>query len=201
MIKNDLMVKLISQPILMNKNILRNSQFLESLGKSIKGEAKAKVDKIIDLYKSRAISQRETAMNIIVKLKSTDKKEQQKAFKAYDKLIAKHGDKAPLSVRLVKNKSHIVNVLLYILPKQADGETSAEYTARKKKMRLYKGVYQQVAALSLNVTGSEQTLKDAHNKLVEHTQTVNNFDTEQLFRDLLELLRNQQRIKLISYCL
>ena len=49
-------------------------------------------------------------------------------------------------------------------------------------MRLYKGVYQQVAALSLNVTGSEQTLKDAHNKLVEHTQTVNNFDTEQLFK-------------------
>ena len=188
------MVKLISQPILMNKNILRNSQFLESLGKSIKGEAKAKVDKIIDLYKSRAISQRETAMNIIVKLKSTNKKEQQKAFKAYDKLIVKHGDKAPLSVRLSKNKSHIVNVLLYILPKQADGETSAEYTARKKKMRLYKGVYQQVAALSLNVTGSEQTLKDAHNKLVEHTQTVNNFDTEQLFKDLLEIMRTNKEL-------
>ena len=69
----------------------------------MKGEAKAKVDKIIDLYKSRAISQRETAMNIIIKLRSTNKKEQQKAFKAYDKLIAKHGDKAPLSVRLSKN--------------------------------------------------------------------------------------------------
>ena len=133
-------------------------------------------------------------MNIIVKLKSTNKKEQQKAFKAYDKLIVKHGDKAPLSVRLVKNKSHIANVLLYILPKQADGETSAEYTARKKKMRLYKGVYQQVAALSLNVTGSEQTLKDAHNKLVEHTQTVNNFDTEQLFKDLLEIMRTNKEL-------
>ena len=39
--------------IIMNKNILRNSQFLTQLGRKAHGAAKAKVDEIIDLYKSR----------------------------------------------------------------------------------------------------------------------------------------------------
>ena len=34
---------------LLNKNILRNSQFLTQLGRKAKGEAKSKVDEIIDL--------------------------------------------------------------------------------------------------------------------------------------------------------
>ena len=47
--------KIISKPIIMNKNILRNSKYLESLGRRAKGDSSIKVGKIIDLYKLRKI--------------------------------------------------------------------------------------------------------------------------------------------------
>ena len=40
-------------------------KFLQSLGRNVKGEAKAKVDKVIDLYRSRQISQVDTAEKAI----------------------------------------------------------------------------------------------------------------------------------------
>jgi hypothetical protein len=48
---------LISNPNIMNKNILRNSKYLVSLGRKVRGDESANVDKIIDLNKSRKISQ------------------------------------------------------------------------------------------------------------------------------------------------
>ena len=68
--------ELFSNPIIMNKKILTNYKFLQTLGRNVKGEAKAKVDKVIELYKTRQISQVDTAEKAIVKLKSTTKKEQ-----------------------------------------------------------------------------------------------------------------------------
>ena len=65
---------LISSPNIMNKNILRNSKYLVSLGRKARGDDSVKVDKIIDLYKSRKISQLQTAENIIMKLISEDQK-------------------------------------------------------------------------------------------------------------------------------
>jgi hypothetical protein len=160
--------KLISQPIIMSKNILRNSDFLEKLGRRAKGDATPKVGKILELYNLRKIAQVQTAENVILKLISKDAKEQKKGFKLADKIIAKHKDNAPLNERLANsktNKHFIVNVLLFQLPKKDKDETDEEYKARRKKMKLYKKTYAQVASLSLNVKGSEQTLKDALEKL------------------------------------
>ena len=65
--KNGLIKKqeLISKPIIMNKNILRNSEYLERLGRRAKGEATPKVGKILELYNLRKLSQLQTAENAI----------------------------------------------------------------------------------------------------------------------------------------
>jgi len=47
--------ELFSKPIIMNKNILRNSEYLEKLGRRAKGEATPKVGKILTLYNLRKI--------------------------------------------------------------------------------------------------------------------------------------------------
>jgi hypothetical protein len=86
--------------ILMSKNILRNYNFLTQLGKKAKGEAKSKVDEIIDLYKSRKISQVQTAENAIMKLISTDTKTQKSGMKLHQKIIVKHQEMPTLSHRL-----------------------------------------------------------------------------------------------------
>ena len=91
---------LFSNVIIMNKNILRNSQFLESLGRKSKGEAIPKVAKIIELYKLRKISQRETVSNVILELISKDPKEQKKGFKQADKIIEKHKRCCPIEPKI-----------------------------------------------------------------------------------------------------
>jgi hypothetical protein len=86
--KNDLIKKdLISKPIIMKKNILRNSEYLERLGRRAKGEATPKVGKILELYNLRKISQVQTAENVILKLVSKDEKEQKRGFKMLIKLL------------------------------------------------------------------------------------------------------------------
>ena len=56
-------------------------------------------------------------------------------------------------------------------------------------------MYEQFAALSVNVKGSEQTLKTAVTKLVEHTQRVNDFDTEPIFRAMSDILMTNSELK------
>ena len=72
--------ELFSKPIIMNKNILRNSEYLEKLGRRAKGEATPKVGKILTLYNLRKISQVQTADNAIKLLVSTSPKEQKKGL-------------------------------------------------------------------------------------------------------------------------
>ena len=98
--KNGFKENLISNPIIMNKNILRNSEFLERLGRRAKGDATPKVGKILELYNLRKISQVQTAENVILKLVSKDEKEQKRGFKMADKIITKYHEVAPLSHRL-----------------------------------------------------------------------------------------------------
>ena len=78
---------LISKPIIMSKNILRNSEYLEKLGRRAKGEATPKVCKILELYNLRKIAQVQTAENVIKLLTSTNPKEQKKGFKMANKII------------------------------------------------------------------------------------------------------------------
>ena len=58
----------------MKKNILRNSEYLERLGRRAKGEATPKVGKILELYNLRKVSQLQTAENAIKLLVSTSPK-------------------------------------------------------------------------------------------------------------------------------
>ena len=97
---------LISKPIIMKKNILRNSEYLERLGRRAKGEATPKVGKILELYNLRKISQVQTAENVIKLLTSTNLKEQKRGFKQADKIITKYQDKAPLNERLAESNKN-----------------------------------------------------------------------------------------------
>ena len=100
--KNDLIKKqeLISNPIIMKKNVLRNSEYSERLERRAKGEATPKVGKILELYNLRKISQLQTAEHAIHQLISTNPKEVIKGMKLADKIIDKHREVEPLSHRL-----------------------------------------------------------------------------------------------------
>ena len=88
-------------PIIMNKNILRNFNYLKKLGKNARGDAIPKVNQIIELYSSRKISQVQTAENMIMNfLKSNTDKQQKSVNTKYDKLIEKHQVVETLSNRL-----------------------------------------------------------------------------------------------------
>ncbi len=50
MIKEGYNEKLIFKPILMNKKILRNFEYLQNLSRRAKGEARVKADRLMDLY-------------------------------------------------------------------------------------------------------------------------------------------------------
>ena len=108
--KNDLVKKqeLFSNLNIMSKNILRNSQYLEKLGRRAKGEATPKVGKILTLYNLRKISQVQTAENVIKLLVSTNQKEVIKGMKKADKIIAKYKDNAPLNQRLAVHKDLVI---------------------------------------------------------------------------------------------
>ena len=149
---------LFSKLSIMNKNILRNSNYLSQLGRKGTGEAKQKIDTLVELYKLRKISQLQTAERVIKQLVNTDPKDQKKGFKKADKIIDKYKDFAPLNQRLKEsrnqNKSkYIISVLLFDKPGQKEDETDENFKARVKKLKLYKKTYVQIAALSLNVKG------------------------------------------------
>jgi hypothetical protein len=80
---------LISKPIIMNKNISKNSDFLKQLGRKATGEAKTQIDKVIELYNARKVSQVETAENVINKLINKDPKIQASGFKQAEKITEK----------------------------------------------------------------------------------------------------------------
>jgi hypothetical protein len=81
---------LISKPIIMNKNISKNSDYLIKLDRKGKGHAPVKIGKIIELYNLRKISQVQTAENVIKKLIDKDPKIQKSGLKQADIIIEKH---------------------------------------------------------------------------------------------------------------
>ena len=109
--------------ILMNKNILRNSNYLEKLGRKSKGEATPKVGKILELCNLRKIAQLQTAENVILKLISKDVKEQKKGFKLADKIVTKYQEVMPLSHRLrqkttIRIEDKVIKFIVVIIPNQ-----------------------------------------------------------------------------------
>ena len=174
----------------------KNSNYLTSLGRNAKGEATPKVANIITLYSQGKISQLQTAENMILKLVSIkDDKKQKSAFKQYDKLVNKHQSKEPLNKRLKQAKTikpFIINVMLYKVFKREKDETDEEYKQRKRGVKLRKGVYEQIAILSLTVKAEEQTLKEALEKLLEKVQEVGSDDTSELFQQMENILKQMK---------
>ena len=127
MIKEGYNEKIIFKPILMNKQILRNFQYLQNLSRRAKGEARVKADRLIELYKSRQISQLQTAENAIFSLISQEPKNLKKGMKLADKIIGKHAEVETLSHRLrekttVRVEGQVVKgCLLYTSPSPRDG--------------------------------------------------------------------------------
>ena len=91
--------------IIMSKTRERNSNYLTSLGRKVKGDATPKVGKLITLYNQGKIAQLQTAENPILKLVTAKADKQLKsAFKQIDKVVDKYETIEPLNKRLVEKK-------------------------------------------------------------------------------------------------
>ena len=95
--------EIISKPIYsMKKNIKHNIDHLKFISKNVRDkDVKQKINKIIELYATRKISQVQTATNNIMNLiTNTTVKKKETLNTNYEKLIEKYKDVEPLSHRL-----------------------------------------------------------------------------------------------------
>ena len=74
----------------------QNLTFLNSYLHIAKPEVKAKVQKIIDYFAARRIRNFETAKNVLDKLTSSNKKTVNSGLTAYDKVMVKYENAAPV---------------------------------------------------------------------------------------------------------
>ena len=81
---------------------LRNTKYLNTLGRNARGDTESKVNQIIKLYGESKIPHIETAENIIVDLLYN--KNKKSVSKKYDKLIEKQKKNEPLNKRLTQKK-------------------------------------------------------------------------------------------------
>jgi len=81
---------------------LRNTKYLNTLGRNARGDTETKVKEVIKLYSESKIPQLQTAENIIVDLLFN--KNKKSVSKKYDKLIEKHKANEPLNKRLTQKK-------------------------------------------------------------------------------------------------
>jgi hypothetical protein len=90
----------------MSKAVKSHLIYLKRLGRNGSNEEdKTKIERLINLYGDRKISQVTTAEKMIIALVKADTPRKQRAVnKKYDKLIDKYNDMAPLSVRVAETK-------------------------------------------------------------------------------------------------
>ena len=81
---------------------LRNTKYLNTLGRNARGDTETKVKEVIKLYSESKIPQLQTAENIIVDLLFN--KNKKSVSKKYDKLIEKQKKNEPLNKRLTQKK-------------------------------------------------------------------------------------------------
>ena len=177
---------------------MRNTKYLSTLGRIARGDAEAKVNEVITLYREGKISQISTAENIIIDLiyNMKNKRQQKTTTKRYDKLIAKHKMKEPLNKRLTQStiKPFIIDVILYKSFSQGEDETDEEFKQRKRRTKLYKKVYEQIGILSMNVKGKEQILIQALDKLLEIKKEVVLDSTSDLFHKMERILKTNPEV-------
>ena len=129
--------KLISNPIIMNKNISKNSQYLSKLGRKATGDTTQQVGKVIELYNLRKIAQVQTAENVIIKLISKDPKLQKAGEKLYEKVVAKHHEIQPLTHRLrekttVRNENKVIKSVEIGNPSKAKTDIKINFHDEKR---------------------------------------------------------------------
>ena len=99
-----------------SKNIQRNVEVLKGLTRGAKEDVKYRVDKVVEFYKDRKISQRETAQKLIKSLMSDNKRTATFAKKRFDKKFEQIEGRAPLNERMTTNrnkKDYVVRFQLY----------------------------------------------------------------------------------------
>ena len=107
-----------------SKNIQRNVEVLKGLTRGAKEDVKYRVDKVVEFYEDRKISQRETAQKLIKSLMSDNKRTATFAKKRFDKKFEQIESRAPLNERMEINrnkKDYVVRFLIRGI-KQEDRE-------------------------------------------------------------------------------
>ena len=85
-----------------SKSRIRNTKYLNTLGRNARDETEGKIKEVIKLYSESKIPQLQTAENIIIDLLYN--KNKKSVSKQYDKLIEKHKANEPLNKRLTKER-------------------------------------------------------------------------------------------------
>ena len=99
-----------------SKNIQRNVEVSKGLTRGAKEDVKYRVDKVVEFYRDRKISQRETAQKLIKSLMSDNKRAATFAKKRFDKKFEQIEGRAPLNERMATNrnkKDYVVRFQLY----------------------------------------------------------------------------------------
>ena len=99
-----------------SKNIQRNVEVLKGLTRGANEDVKYRVDKVVEFYRDRKISERETAQKLINSLMSDNKRTETFAKKRFDKKFEQIEGRAPLNERMATNrnkKDYVVRFQLY----------------------------------------------------------------------------------------
>ena len=104
----------------MSKIRIKNTKYLNTLGRNARGDAVEKVNEVIKLYRESKVSQISTAENMIIDLiyNKKNQRQQKATTKKYEKFITKHQANAPLNKQItqkkeIKNKSASKIIKLY----------------------------------------------------------------------------------------
>ena len=110
-----------------SKNINRNVEVLQDLIRGAKEDVRGQVNKVVEWYRDRKISQRETAINLINGLMSENKRTSNATKKRYDKKFEELEGRKPLNERMAMNrdkKDYSITFLMYGL--HEDGRVAFE---------------------------------------------------------------------------
>ena len=123
-------------PNIMNKNILRNFNYLKRIAKNAKGDAITKVDKVVEMYSSRKIAQVQTAENMIMSLLKTNTDKQQKSVNMFFyKLVEKHKEIEPLTIRLRQKTNENIVIESVEVGDAANAKTNIKINIKQHDMK------------------------------------------------------------------
>ena len=99
-----------------SKSVINNISILQKVTRGAKEDVKGRVDRVVEFYRDRKISQVETAKNLIKSLMSDKKRTATFAKTRFDKKFEQIEGRAPLNERMATNrnkKDYVVRFQLY----------------------------------------------------------------------------------------